>query len=212
MVRRLISRLFGGERAGRAAGPATTSWASRIRSNDHPQLWWLTDVPLFLDEPSVDRLHGAIVQPEYVLLQSQETGQRRNAETGSSETEGGAEASIPAFLKLGLKAKNTETVSREVSQSRQVTKQFVYTAERRLQEVLVAYRERQPERVLFDRSDGSGLVSLEGKTGRLERSRSLARPKGPSSARSSSTWRRMRRSCPWRERRSREVRSGFSSR
>lgn len=173
MFRRLISRLLPARPA--AAPPA----APQNSLNDHPQLWWLTDVPLFLDERSVDRLHGAIVQPEYVLLQSQETGQRRIAETGASEIDGGVEASIPAFLKLGLKTKNTEAVSRELSQSRQVTKQFVYTAERRLQEVLVAYRERQPERVLFDRPDGSGLVSLEGKPVGWSEAEALLDQRGP---------------------------------
>lgn len=178
MVRRLISRIFGGDPAAAQPAPQQNRGIEN-RLNDHPQLWWLTDVPLFLDERSVDRLHGAIVQPEYVLLQSQETGQRRSAETGSNETEGGAEASIPAFLKLGLKAKSTEAVSRETSQSRQVTKQFVYTAERRLQEVLVAYRERQPERVLFDQPDGSGLVSLEGKPVGWREAEDLLDQRGP---------------------------------
>lgn len=178
MIRRLVSRLFPGTAATARPG-AQGNRGIENPLNDHPQLWWLTDVPLFLDERSVDRLHGAIVQPEYVLLQSQETGQRRNAETGSSETEGGAEASIPAFLKLGLKAKNTEAVSREVTQSRQLTKQFVYTAERRLQEVLVAYRERQPERVLFDQPDGSGLTSLEGKPVTWKEAEALLDQSGP---------------------------------
>ena len=44
-----------------AAGPSRTDLRRELLR--HPQLWWLTDVPLFIDERSVDRLHGAIVQP-----------------------------------------------------------------------------------------------------------------------------------------------------
>jgi hypothetical protein len=100
----MISRLF--RRAPiPAVPPASGRAAMREELSRHPQLWWLTDVPMFLDERSVDRLHGAIVQPEYVLLQSQETAQRSRAETVTDELQAGLEASIPAFLKIGTQAK-----------------------------------------------------------------------------------------------------------
>lgn len=128
----------------------------------HPQLWWLTDVPMFLDERSVDRLHGAIVQPEYVLLQSQETAQRNRTDSDGQEIAAGLEASIPAFLKIGTQAKFSSGATTGLSAAQQLTKQFIYSSEQRLQDIVVAYREKMPERVLFAVADGDGLLTLAG--------------------------------------------------
>jgi hypothetical protein len=119
---------------------------------------------LFIDERSVDRLHGAIVQPEYVLLQSQETAQRSRTQSEADEAQAGLEGSIPAFLKIGTQAKISSGTTTGLSAAQQLTKQFIYSSERRLQDILVAYRETMPERVLFAIAGGGEPTSLAGKT------------------------------------------------
>lgn len=147
------------------AEPAGTSRTELLEGlSRHPQLWWLTDVPLFLDVPSVDRLHGAIVQPEYVLLQSQETAQRSHTKTEADELQAGLEGSIPAFLKIGTQAKISSGTATGLSAAQQLTKQFIYSSEQRLQEIVVAYWEKRPERVLFAIAGEGELISLAGKT------------------------------------------------
>jgi hypothetical protein len=145
-----------------AGGPSRTDLRKELLR--HPQLWWLTDVPLFIDERSVDRLHGAIVQPEYVLLQSQETAQRSRTHSQADEAQASLEGSIPAFLKVGTQAKISSGRATGLSAAQQLTKQFIYSSERRLQDILVAYRETMPERVLFAVAGGGEPTSLAGKT------------------------------------------------
>ncbi|MGZ8284874.1 MAG: hypothetical protein ACXW27_16290 [Allosphingosinicella sp.] len=163
----MIRRLFGRPPpaslpTAEAAGPSRT--ALREALSRHPQLWWLTDVPMFLDEPSVDRLHGAIVQPEYVLLQSQETAQRSRGTTEVDELQASLEGSIPAFLKIGTQAKISSGTTTGQSAAQQLTKQFIYSSEQRLQEIVVAYWEKRPERVLFAIAGEGELISLTGAT------------------------------------------------
>lgn len=162
----MISRFFRRERpvaapTGEAAAPDRKALHEELQR--HPQLWWLTDVPMFLDERSVDRLHGAIVQPEYVLLQSQETAQRNRTDSDGQEVASGLEASIPAFLKIGTQAKFSSGATTGLSAAQQLTKQFIYSSEQRLQDILVAYREKMPERVLFAVAGEGELLTLAGR-------------------------------------------------
>lgn len=163
----MISHFFRRERpvASPARGPAAPDRkALHQELLRHPQLWWLTDVPMFLDERSVDRLHGAIVQPEFVLLQSQETAQRNRTESDGQEVASGLEASIPAFLKIGTQAKFSSGATTALSAAQQLTKQFIYSSEQRLQDIVVAYREKMPERVLFAVAGEGELLTLAGTT------------------------------------------------
>ncbi|WP_353646280.1 hypothetical protein [Mesorhizobium sp. WSM2239] len=117
---------------------------------------------MFIDERSVDRLFGAIVQPEYILLHSSETAQKGHTEARGDEAEGSGEVSLPAFFKLGTKAKITGNITDATSHTAQITKQFVYSSEQRLQDVVVAYKEMYPERVLFSKAAQPTLTSLAG--------------------------------------------------
>jgi hypothetical protein len=159
------------------AGPSRS--ALRDELSRHPQLWWLTDVPMFLDERSVDRLHGAIVQPEYVLLQSQETAQRSSTKTESDEVQAGLEATIPAFLKIGTQAKFSSGATLGLSAAQQLTKQFIHSSEQRLQEIVVAYREKVPKCLLFAGSDGGGPHSLAGTAMSWQEAEALTDLPGP---------------------------------
>jgi len=163
MLRRFFGRPPPGSLpAAEVAGPSRADLREAL--SRHPQLWWLTDVPMFLDAPSVDRLHGAVVQPEYVLLQSQETAQRSRGTTEADELQASLEGSIPAFLKLGTQAKISTGTTTGASAAQQLTKQFIHSSEQRLQEIVVAYWEKRSERVLFAIGGEGGLTSLAGKT------------------------------------------------
>ena len=77
MLSRLMELITSG---GKSPAPSAAPPAKHDQVRSHPNMWWLTDVPMFIDERAVDRLYGAIVQPEYILLQSSET-----LETGSTD-------------------------------------------------------------------------------------------------------------------------------
>jgi len=126
------------------------------------KLWWLTDVPTFINEALVDRLYSAIIRPEYVLLQRSETTEQTRSLTSSSEAEAGGELSLPTFWKLGAKGKVGAEVGEGSSRGTQVTKQFVQSVERRLQDIISHYGVNHPDRLLFEQAGQSGLVNLSG--------------------------------------------------
>jgi hypothetical protein len=126
------------------------------------KLWWLTDVPTFMDDRLVDRLYGAIIRPEFILLQRSETAERTRSETSSSSVEGGGEVSFPAFWKVSAKASTAEEAGEGVTRGTQVTKQFVHTPERRLQDLITHYGSTHPDRLLFDECGQSKLRNLMG--------------------------------------------------
>lgn len=127
-------------------------------------LWWLTDVPMFFDERSVQKLYDAIVAPEFILLQSKEGAEKSRTDTTSGGVELGGEFSIPAFFKIDLKSKLEGSLADTAKRTAEVTKQFVYSNQQRLQDLVVAYNEAFPERVLFQDTSKTELVSLAGPT------------------------------------------------
>lgn len=143
------------------------------------KLWWLTDVPTFMDDRLVDRLYNAIIRPEYILLQSSETAERSRSSTSTSELEAAAEISIPAFWKLSGKAKAAEEVGEALSHGTQVTKQFVHSAERRLQDIITHYGAKHPDRLLFDEFGQSNLRNVSGETLGWDKAEELLEVPGP---------------------------------
>jgi hypothetical protein len=127
-------------------------------------LWWLTDAPMFFDEPSVQKLYDAIVAPEYVLLQSKEVAEKAKTESTTVGSETGGEFSVPTFFKINLKAKLDGSVAEAAKRSSEVTKQFLYSNQQRLQDLVVAYNEAFRERVLYQDTSQPELLSLAGPT------------------------------------------------
>ena len=130
-------------------------------------LWWLTDVPMFFDEGSVQKLYDAIVAPEFVFLQSKEGAEQGLSNSFDAGLEGGGEVTVPplpSFFKLSLKGKLDGSSASTAKRSAEVTKQFVYNGQQRLQDVVVAYNQAFGERVLYLDSQKDEVVSLAGPT------------------------------------------------
>lgn len=127
------------------------------------KLWWLTDVPAFIDERLVDKLYNAIVRPEFILLQSSEKSARTSSDALTGELETSAGLSIPAFFSIGSKARATAASTAALTREEQVTKQFVHSAERRLQEIISVYAKSYPDRMLFDEPGKSTLTTFAGR-------------------------------------------------
>ena len=171
----LLSRLVGSF----WAPPPETAKQPRYSDDALRKLWWLTDVPTFMDDRLVDRLYSAIIRPEYILLQSSETAERSLRRTSTSEVEAAGEISIPAFWKLSGKAKAAEEAGNTLTHGAQVTKQFVHSAERRLQDIITHYGEKHPDRLLFDEPGQSGLRNLSGQILDWDRAVALLEIPGP---------------------------------
>jgi hypothetical protein len=179
-------------RAWRAlTGPATVKPPSPLDRTPDPQaikerldkrqtksLWWLTDVPMFFDERSVQKLYDAIVAPEFVLLQSKETAEKSKTNTTTVGSELGGDIDIPTFFKIGLKAKLDGSVAEAATRSSEVTKQFLYSNQQRLQDLVVAYNAAFRGRVLYQDTAELELLSLAGPTDWTEANGLLDKP-GP---------------------------------
>jgi hypothetical protein len=132
-------------------------------------------VPTFIDERLVYKLYNAIVRPEFILVQSSEKSARTGSENLTAELE--ALSGIPAFLKLGMKVgtASAEALTRET----EITKQYVHSSERRLQEIVSAYVRSHPERLLFDEVGQSCLTSFAGESTNWDAAEDLLDKPGP---------------------------------
>lgn len=144
------------------------------------KLWWLTDVSAFIDERLVDKLYNAIVRPEFILVQSSEKSARTHSLTSTAELEALAGMSIPAFLKIESKARAAAASTEALTSEAQVTKQYVHSPERRLQEIVSVFVRSHPERLLFDKPGRSSLTTFAGKSRSWVAAEALLDQPGPS--------------------------------
>jgi hypothetical protein len=117
-----------------------------------------------MDDRLLDRLYNAIIRPEYILLESSETTERGQRKTGKAGVEVTSETSIiPAFWKVAGTMNAAYEGEEELTRGAQVTKQFVHSSERRLQEIVAHYGDKHPDRLFIDQPGETPLRDLSGK-------------------------------------------------
>jgi hypothetical protein len=126
-----------------------------------PEITWLADCPLFIDEYQITRFHDAIVQPNGQIVQelisrskSKKDEDKKTFKIGGSAEVNpasllGSLGSVFSFFKITGSADITQTRGTDKSDTRslQAEIQYVYTAQRRLIELTVHYILNQPSRL-----------------------------------------------------------------
>lgn len=163
----------------RLRGAAAPPAAPDVSPTALAKLWWLTDVPAFIDERLVDKLYNAIVRPEFILVQSSEKFARTRSRTSTAELEAVGGISVPAFLKIDLTGRASAASTEALSSEAQVTKHYVHSPERRLQEIVSVYVTSHPERLLFDEAGQESLTTFAGESRDWSEAEALLDAPGP---------------------------------
>lgn len=141
------------------------------RSEQLGRLWWITDAPLFVDEPLIRRVHDAIVWPEFQneTVENVHSEQVKKSFEGAIVGEGEAEFKLPEFLEwLGPKLKASASLSggatRESNDesSKTIRGEVIDNTERKIYEIVVAYMSEFPERLLFVDVPGGHFSNVNG--------------------------------------------------
>jgi hypothetical protein len=152
------------------------------------RLWWLADAPQFIDRDLVYRLHDAVVWPdlEDVSVEAQKLEEIHTFIKGGGELEASADISAPGFLDYFLpKVKARATVKAEGGRDSLQTEQIqtvgkvIKTPERLLNELVLAYLEFFPDRLLFVEVPGGNYSNLNGSLGQATVDELLTSPPRP---------------------------------
>ncbi|MGY3228916.1 hypothetical protein ACVWWJ_000400 [Luteibacter sp. HA06] len=127
-------------------------------------LWFLIDIPLFIDAVGVGQLFDAMVRPEWRAIGRQRTeGKTDGADlTGKASVSGGAD--IPLFLKGEVKAALEGKLTNQTSESLAVNEESNRSPEMNLEKIVNYYVADFPERLLYVKGDLETLEDLDGKT------------------------------------------------
>lgn len=136
----------------------------KVRQQGLCHLWFLIDIPLFIDAVSVGQLFDAMVRPEWREIGRQRTeGQTDTASlTGKGQIAGGA--NIPLFLKGEVKLGLEGGVNSQVSGSTAVSEESNRSPEMNLEKIVNHYVADFPNRLLYVTDNLEELVDLDGKT------------------------------------------------
>lgn len=127
-------------------------------------LWFLIDIPLFIDTVGVGQLFDAMVRPEWRKISRQRT--EGEVDTAGLTAKGGISggADIPLFLtakvKLGLEGQLTN----QTSESLAVSEESNRSPEMNLEKIVNYYVADFPQRLLYVKDDLETLEDLDGNT------------------------------------------------
>jgi hypothetical protein len=146
--------------------PATPSAQEQFKNRlaKWKALWFVVDVPLFIDEDAVRRLFDALERPEF------ETTARRSGETSTTGLERldeaalEAEAGVAPFLKGKVAGKSSAKSTQSRAKTDELQQSANRSAEMQLERIISLYVRNHPTRVFWTTPDLSKLQDLDGNT------------------------------------------------
>ena len=128
------------------------------------KLWFLIDIPLFIDAVGIGQLFDAMIRPEWREIGRLRTEGKTDGATvtGKGELSGGV--NIPLFLKTEAKVALEGGLSSQVTGSTAVTEESNRSPEMSLEKIVNHYVADFPERLLYVTGDLETLTDLNGTT------------------------------------------------
>lgn len=136
--------------------------AFETRMSEKTQIWFVTDIPLFIDDVAVRQLYDALHRPEF------ETVSRNLADNWSEGTQSTDEATLEAEVGLAPVVKGKGSVksgkgrSTEKGGATSLDQEANRSAEMRLEQILRFYEANFPHRVLWTSVNSLVLEDLNG--------------------------------------------------
>jgi hypothetical protein len=126
------------------------------------QLWFVADVPLFIDSLAVSQLYDALSRPEYESISRQASTSTTKGKEIQDGLNLGGKFGVPPFLEISgsLKGGNKRMKSNTTSDS--VMQEANRSAEMRLEQIIRQYVANYPTRLLWTSVNSSELRDIEG--------------------------------------------------
>lgn len=167
MMKRSIARLLGG--LGRWAVsiegkliPHSAPEAFKNRLAKWQQLWFVVDIPLFIDSQAVEKLYDALSRPEF------ETKSRRlsSTKTKSNEFQDDltltGEIGLAPFMKASTSAKFGQKRNTSDSHTNDLNQEANHSTEMRFEKIINFYARNYPDRVFWVKNDLSEVNDTNG--------------------------------------------------
>ena len=113
------------------------------------KLWFLIDIPLFIDEKSISQLFDAMVRPEWQPMSRISTDSKGESLSAGLGVAVEGEGSIPFFLKGKARTSAKADATTKTDNSRATSEQSNISAEMNLEKIVNHYVKHFPERVLI---------------------------------------------------------------
>lgn len=127
------------------------------------KLWFVVDIPLFIDNQSVEKLYDALSRPEFtpVSKTTSETAQKTTEE--ATEIGGGISAGLPPFLKAKMNIKLAGKDSEQDTSSTTVTQEANRTPEMQFEKILGFYAQNYEKRIFWASATLDSIYDIRGK-------------------------------------------------
>ncbi|MBA1184139.1 hypothetical protein [Stutzerimonas stutzeri] len=167
MPKRLIARFLGS--LGRWAvsiekrlTPPTASEAFKKRLAKWRQLWFVVDIPLFIDSQAIEKLHDALSRPEFETTSRKQSSTAARSKEFQDDLTLSGETGLAPFMKASTSAKFSQKRSTSNSQTLDLNQEANRSTEMRFEKIINFYAHNYPERIFWAENDLSKVIDTNG--------------------------------------------------
>lgn len=141
-----------------APNSAQEEFKNRLRH----KLWFVADIPLFIDEQAVEKLHDALSRPEFETKSRKASMSSVNTNEYSNEITGSGEIGLAPFMKLSTATKLGQKRSSSTSKGAEFNQEKNNSAEMRFEKIINFYANNYPKRIFWAKTDLTEVFDTEG--------------------------------------------------
>ena len=142
--------------------PVQQDQAYKNRLEKWKQLWFIADVPLFVDDIAVKRLYDALIRPEFEVASRKLSKSKSNTIEDSIEGALSVEAGVAPFLKGTASLKEAGKKGRSSNEGTEYSEEANRSAEFRMEKVVAFYVRNFPKYLFWTSENLSELTDLKG--------------------------------------------------
>lgn len=141
-----------------ALNNAQEEFKNRLRH----KLWFVVDIPLFIDEKAVKKLHDALNRPEFETKSRKANISSVNMTEYNSEITGGGEIGLAPFMKSSTTTKFGQKRSSSTSKGAEISQEKNDSAEMQFEKIINFYANNYPNRIFWAKTDLTEVFNTEG--------------------------------------------------
>tara|TARA_R100000306_G_scaffold62465_1_gene70568 strand:+ start:4758 stop:5765 length:1008 start_codon:yes stop_codon:yes gene_type:complete len=127
------------------------------------KLWFVVDIPLFIDSQSVNKLYDALSRPEFETVSRTQGSSRQNSKHNSFQMSGKAGLELAPFLTTSMNTKFGHKETNSHTESASFNQEANRSPEMQFEKVIGFYKQNYPKRIFWVGENLSQIMDIDGK-------------------------------------------------
>ncbi|MCR9188879.1 MAG: hypothetical protein NXH96_08795 [Alteromonadaceae bacterium] len=162
LLERFAGFLLGLSKKLNKTDPKTNKFQERLPT--WKKLWFVVDIPLFIDSQGVKKLYDALSRPEFETVSQTRGSSKQKSQEESVKISGKSTLGLAPFLTTSMSTEFGQKESIAHSESRSLNQEANRSPEMQFEKVIGFYAQNYPERIFWVGSKLSEVKDIDGES------------------------------------------------